>query len=180
MCEAASARTAEGAKTDWKKALWGCVSLEQLVLGDAVEEIAEGAFTQCESLTSIELPVSVHMLGKEAFKGCIRLKNLTIPGSVQGIPLGMAQSCKDLRSVCIEPGVQKIAGRAFKDCPNLRIVEIPSSVKKFGAKIFDGCGSLTICCEKGSGAEKYALENHLQISHRCVILRCEAMGSAML
>lgn len=147
-----------------KKAFRGCTALERINIAGAVEEIGEGAFQKCAALRAVVLSQSLRTIGKEAFRECAGLKTLILPGGVSEIPLGMAQACAALESVRIESGVQKIAGRVFKDCIRLKKVEIPSSVTKIGAKVFEGCPDVTIVCEKGSAAEKYAQKNNLPVS----------------
>lgn len=147
------------------KAFGDCIHLPQILIPESVEEIGDGAFMNCEGLKSIKLPAALKVLGKEAFMGCTGIQELTIPGTVSDIGIRMAKGCENLRKVRLESGVQKIAGQVFLGCPNLLEVEIPATVTKIGAKAFESCPKVTIVCDRGSAAEKYAKKNNLQISY---------------
>ena len=52
---------------------------------NSVTTIGEGAFSGCDSLTSINIPNSVTTIGKDAFSDCISLTSISIPNSVTTI-----------------------------------------------------------------------------------------------
>jgi hypothetical protein len=81
--------------------------------------IGEGAFSNCENLTSITLPNSVTSIGDYAFNGCGGLTDITIPASVTSI-----------------------GDRAFSGCDGLTDITIPASVRSIGEYAF-GCENLT-------------------------------------
>ncbi len=87
--------------------------------GRPVTAIGEGAFKDCESLGSVEIPKSVTSIGDHAFRGCRSLGSVEIPGSVTSI-----------------------GDYAFCGCESLGSVEIPGSVTSIGNSAFGKCGSL--------------------------------------
>ncbi len=87
-------------------------------------------------------------------------KNVSLPSEIDGVPV-TAIGKETFRNTAIEAvilpdGIQSIGWFAFSGCSNLRSIAIPSSVETIEYGAFDGCTSLTIYCEKGSFAEKYA------------------------
>lgn len=90
---------------------------KEVVVGNAVTSIEDGAFEQCHSLTKV-----------------------TIPGSVKTIKSGAFLGCTALTSLVISEGVETIEGGAFTDCPVLAEVTIPSSVTSMGD--FSHCEAL--------------------------------------
>ena len=106
-----------------------------------VTSIGVGAFDDCYSLTSINIPSSVKSIGKSAFDSC-GLTSINIPSSVTSIGWG-AFALSSLTSINIPSSVKSIGGLAFWWCSSLTSINIPSSVKSIGEKAFDGCSSLT-------------------------------------
>ena len=60
---------------------------------NSVTTIGEGAFSHCDSLTSINIPNSVTTIGDSAFWGCDSLTNINIPNSVTTIRRGAFSGC---------------------------------------------------------------------------------------
>ena len=64
-----------------------------------VTSIGEGAFCQCEYLTSIVIPDSVTNIGQEAFEDCFSLEAIVIPNSVTSIGDCAFRDCCFLKSI---------------------------------------------------------------------------------
>ena len=87
----------------------GDISIPSQILGSTVTLIADGAFKDCKSLTSITIPDGVTSIGDSAFTGCSNLISITIPDSVTSI-----------------------GDSAFTGCSRLTSITIPNSVTSFG------------------------------------------------
>ena len=81
--------------------------------------IADGAFSDCRSLTSIVIPDSVISIGNWAFQNCSNLTSVVIPDSVTSIGNSTFSWCSRLKSVVIGDSVTSIGLYAFLDCSNL-------------------------------------------------------------
>ena len=79
-------------------------------------EIPEGVFGGCRSLTSITIPNSVTSIGDKAFIDCFGLTSVIIPNSVISIGNGAFEGCSDLTSVTIPNSVNSIGNGAFSGC----------------------------------------------------------------
>jgi len=108
-----------------------------------VTSIREGAFRDCEGLTSIEIPNSVTSIGSWAFYGCSRLTSVTIPNSVTSIEKLAFYGCTGLTSVSIPNSVTSIGVWAFYGCTGLTSVTIPNSVTSIEISAFSYCSGLT-------------------------------------
>ena len=127
-----------------KKAFMHCSSLATVTFekGSQLKTIAgdsyDGAFSDCSSLTSIEIPASVETIGKEAFKRCSSLATVTFEKGSQLKIIGGGYSSSYYYG-------------AFLGCSSLTSIEIPASVETIEATAFKRCSKLTtVTFEKGS------------------------------
>ena len=123
--------------------------------------IPEGVFSNCKSITSINIPSSVEVIGISAFKNCTALKKVTFAPDSQLKMIsfdvnpsiddcGAFYNCTSLTTIEIPHGVETIGLCAFQHS-GLQSIEIPASVKTIGVNAFYKCSSLTtVTFEKGS------------------------------
>jgi hypothetical protein len=67
-----------------------------------------------------------------------------------------------LTSITIPESLQTIGEGAFSLCRSLTSITIPEGVKTIGENAFGDCPFLTIYCNPGSYALKYARENNIK------------------
>ena len=120
-----------------------CDSLTSVAIGDGVTEIGNYAFYDCYSLTSVIIPDSVTTIGDLAFCYCDSLTSVTIPDSVATIGDYTFHECSSLTSITIPDSVTTIGYAAFAYCRSLISVTILDSVTTIGAGAFSWCSSLT-------------------------------------
>ena len=97
-----------------------------------------GAFSDCSSLTSIEIPASVETIEATAFKRCSKLATVTFEKGSQLKTIGGGYYSSYYHG-------------AFSDCSSLTSIEIPASVETIEATAFKRCSKLTtVTFEKGS------------------------------
>ena len=135
------------------------------------KSIADNAFINCTSLTSVTIPNSVTEIGWSAFLGCTSLKSITIPDSVTSIGSGAFKDCPletatipaiactyiyspydsdfKLKTVVITSG-KSIDNNAFEYCTTLSSITIPDSVTSIGYLAFYHCSSLKSITIPGS------------------------------
>ena len=135
---------------------------------DGTRLIADSAFSDCKSLTSVIIPNSVKVIGYWAFSDCTSLTSVTIPNSVTEIGGFAFSDCTSLKNVTIPNSVTEIGSFAFPGCTSLTSVTIPNSVTEIGIRALgyywpDGdCEKIPnfhINCYKGTAGEKYAIDN---------------------
>ncbi len=95
-------------------------AVKEIIIGNDITSIGEGAFSGCKNLVEVNIPESVTSIGYGAFWGCSGLTNVNIPESVASI-----------------------GGCAFWGCSGLTDVMIPKSVTSIGRSTFAKCNKLT-------------------------------------
>lgn len=91
--------------------------------------IGNGAFSYCNSLTTINLPNTIEYMGEYVFNGCSSLQSLTLPSSLTTIENYSFQSCSNLQSLILGDDVEYINGYAFSFCDSLSDINIPLSME---------------------------------------------------
>jgi hypothetical protein len=105
-----------------------------------VTSIANYAFYQCYSLTSVTIGTNVTSIGSAAFWDCYTLTSVMIPNGVTNIMDHTFYACGSLTNVIIPNSVTSIGTEAFLGCEWLPNVIIPNSVTNIGFEAFYGCG----------------------------------------
>ena len=92
----------------------GCVNT---IIPNTVKKIGQGAFVDCDGLTSINIPNSISSIGYMAFFCCKDLTSILIPNSVTEINQDVFWGCEKLNNVIIHTNENLQIGRlAFYDC----------------------------------------------------------------
>ena len=122
------------------------------VAGCEVTSIGNGAFFNCSSLTSINIPSSVTSIDGSAFYGCSSLTSINIPSSVTKIEYDAFNGCSSLTSINIPSSVTSIGGSAFSGCSSLTAFTVDTNNPNYCA---EGCilfnkEKTTLICASGS------------------------------
>ena len=113
-----------------------------------VTEIGEGAFQDCDKITSITINENVVTIGENAFSGCSGMTRVTIPNTVTTIGGFSFGNCTSLTEVVIPNSVTYVGGLAFAYCSALTSVDLGENCRfktssSWSLNIFKGCTSLT-------------------------------------
>ena len=143
MPEGTAIEILEGTLGIADNAFWDCWSLSSVTIPNSVTSIGDDAFWGCWSLSSVTIPNSVTTIGENAFYGCSGLTSVTIGNSVTTIGNYAFYGCSGLTSVTIPNSVTSIGNHAFDGCTRLTSVTIPNSVTSIGDDAFRKCSGLT-------------------------------------
>lgn len=150
-------------KADVNRAMFkNCSKLQKVVLSNKITRLNDAMFANCTSLQKINIPKNCSYIGKRTFKNCSKLKKVTLSNKITKLNSEVFADCSALQKVNIPKKCTNIGPLAFAYCENLKTLVIPSSVKKISRWAFTGCKNLTIICEKGSYAERYAKKNEVK------------------
>ena len=119
--------------------------------------IGEGAFFECDSLTSITIPDSVTSIGEGAFRYCDSLRSVYINNITKWCEIDFASYYANplynranlylngtlVTELIIPDSVKSIGEKAFSGYPSLTSITIPNSVTSIGSSAFYECSSLT-------------------------------------
>ena len=131
----------EGISYIGRKAFSGCNKLHQVVLPISIEEIGDFSFENCNSLKSVSLPTALKTIGDGAFKGT-GLRTIAIPKSVFWVGKGLLAECDSLDHITISENIERIPAKMFENCKNLKKVELQENLVEIGERAFWGCSSL--------------------------------------
>lgn len=125
---------------------------------DTVEVIGEGAFEDNTKVELVVIPNSVRRIGAYAFWGCDNLDTVVLGKGLTAVDDYAFTGCGGLEQMTIPSNIHSIGISAFEDCVNLRDISIAPETTDIDESAFNGCYRLTIHCEPGSVADKYAQE----------------------
>lgn len=118
--------------------------------GSNLTYIDDSAFEGCTSLSSVDLPDNLRILGNNAFDSTA-LDHVWLPDSLTTLPLGGFSNCPNLKSVRLPSALTQMAGYVFYACSALERVYVengdenitfPSTLTSIGRDCFGGCVSL--------------------------------------
>ncbi len=129
-----NADTVEG--NSFAKAL----GIKNLILGDRVKTIKDGAFSDLQ-IESITVPAGVTAIPDEAFANCKKLTTLEGFAGVKSIGSEAFVGCDALTTIAF-PAVEEVGASACKELKLLATVDMPK-LKTIGASAFEGCPAVT-------------------------------------
>ena len=145
----------------------------------SVTSIGSWAFSNCYSLTTVNIPDGVTSIGSSAFRSCSSLTAVTIPASVTNIGSWAFSLCSQLTAVTIPEGVATIGNYAFGLCSSLTAVNIPASAINIGDWVFDNCSALTAINVAGSNTAYYSVNGILFNKDKTTLI-CYPAGKPQL
>ena len=151
-------------------------TLKTVELSDNVRLITNGAFNGCDRLTTVKGGKGLKKIGLKAFLGCTALSDISFAESAETIGNSAFSGCTGLSDFKIPDSVKTIGDCAFVNCSGVDEVEIPATVTEIRAHAlgymynseqaeYYPIPGFAIVAEKGSAAEKYALENDFKVEY---------------
>lgn len=147
-------------KTLGNAAFSGATQLKTIDLPEGVTfaDNAAGIFSDCSSLTSIDLPASITQIPSSAFSGCTSLKTVTAESPITKIGANAFQNCAALKTIPDLSRVTELGASAFYECKALRCDVNLSSLKKLESCVFSYTQvTVTDFCDTLESIGKWAL-----------------------
>lgn len=124
------------------KAFSNNTTITSMVVGENVKTIGKNAFARSAILTSVTLPESVTSIGEYAFQSCKQLKSITLPDGVTEVSNYMFSWCANLETVTLGAATTQIGEYAFSNCSKLQQITLPDTMQVVGEYAFSDCGEL--------------------------------------
>ena len=115
--------------------------LEEIILPETLEYIAEGAFYYAQNLKNITLFGNVKSFGDFSFYAA-GIGKINIPEGIETIGMSTFNSCKNLVEVKLPSTLTAIKDMAFMNCDMLEEIRIPEGIKTFGMAAFFSADNL--------------------------------------
>lgn len=121
----------------------GDLDIPAYINGVPVTGVADSAFWNNTTITSVTFPETIKEIGSMAFCGCTGLTEITVPGNVELIGASAFDGCDNLEAVTLQEGIKEIRGQAFANNPALKTISLPSTLTTISGKAFKNCSALT-------------------------------------
>ncbi len=132
----------EGVTSIESDAFSDCNSLLSIELPEGLASIGDAACYNCNNLISIEIREGVTSIGYSAFGYCTALMSIEIPTSVTSIGSSAFCDCHRLLRIVLPEGLTSIEGGAFCDCHRLLRIVLPEGLTSIESNAFTDCHSL--------------------------------------
>lgn len=76
-----------------------CLGLEEITIGQAVNEIGQKAFSGCADLKKVTIGGQIKAVAAETFKGCSSLSQIVLPASVESVEKYAFDGCTKLEKI---------------------------------------------------------------------------------
>lgn len=110
-------------------------TITSVTIPDSVLTIGKFVW-QYSSVTSVQIPNSTTNLGTHAFNQCVSLTDVTLGTNLSNIGYGSFYGCSNLGSIAIPDSVLDIGDNAFMYCPGLTNVTMGAQVRRIGVSAF--------------------------------------------
>lgn len=127
--------------TKIERSFFGFNSLTTVNFPSTMKVIGVSAFQSCANLTTVNIPEGVDTIAS-AFYSCSKLNNVVIPGSVKFIGSSTFTSCTGLTDITLNEGLKGIGDNVFRLCSGLTKITIPASVETISRYAFDNVTNL--------------------------------------
>ena len=141
--------------TDCDPNATGDLIIPDKIEGKNVMSIYNGAFRDCEELTSVRLPKFLRFLKGDSFANCKNLTKVFFNSSLETIEGASFDGCVRLTDVVIPNSVTQVGAGCFRNTAIRKLI-IPDSVTFLGYSFVEGCSEL-IEVEIGDGVEQVSL-----------------------
>ena len=146
----------------------------------SVTSIAQCAFQNCSSLTSINIPSSVTSIGNKAFYGCSSLTSINIPSGVTDINSLAFYGCSSLTSINIPSSVTSIGYNAFYGCGKLEAIVVAEGNKVYDSR--NGCNAIIYTSRNGliRGCKNTVIPNEVTSINEYAFSGCSSLTSIVI
>lgn len=119
-----------------------CVSITSVVYNANIDVLPSGLFYGCTSLESVAFNTQIKNVNSYVFYKCSALKEFIAPSTLESIGIYAFNGCTSLENVYLNEGLISIGHNSFGGCTSLKSIIIPSTVTSVATRVFYQCLSL--------------------------------------
>ena len=116
---------------------WKNYGFDNLIIKEGITGIGSNAFSNCESLTKVELSNSVISLGWGAFSDCINLQTINLPYGLDTLSPYLFSNCYQLKQIVMPDTVTDIGEGTFSFCLLLDNIVFSCNISSIGNRAFN-------------------------------------------
>lgn len=129
----------EGPQAPWIADYYS--TIEEVIIGPEVQNIADGAFEGCESIKEVTIPETLKAVPDRAFKNCEDLETLTFASDVESIGESAFEGSNIKNEategeLVLSDGLKTVGKRAFAECEGIGSVAFPNELQSIGDEAF--------------------------------------------
>ncbi len=114
-----------------------CTEADRICVPEGITSLAANLFAYMTNAEEIVLPDTIRgAIGNYAFTNCVTLTEINIPDGVTSVGVAAFSRCYNLRKCELPEGVTTIGARAFVSCFGFRDFVVPSTVTSIGSFAF--------------------------------------------
>ena len=160
----------EGISKIFDGAFAGCAKLRTVALPEKLELLDSEAFLHCSQLRSVRMPRFLDTISANLFNGCTSLQNVTLPEDLLDIGYSAFNMCSSLESVDFPETLLGIGSFAFADCVSLGSPDLPDNLRTIDVSAFSGCVKI----------ERVVIPSSLETLESCAFYRCLGLREVFL
>ena len=130
-----------------------CKSITSVFIPETVTHIEQWAFMACSNMTNVYFSEGLQRIDDLVFIWCTSLEEVVFPDSLSQMGHSIFNECISLQYVELSEGLTELQRGVFSNCDSLTTVVIPASITQIGNKAFWHCTSLSDIIYGGSGQQ---------------------------
>ncbi|KAL7719763.1 Leucine rich repeat protein [Entamoeba marina] len=119
-----------------------CITLTSINIPTTITSLGKYCYYFCIKLTSIDLQSSITSLGNYCFSHCRSLKSVTLPSTIKSLNDNCFSYCISLTSISIQTTLTSLGKYCFSNCSSLTLINLPTTLTSFGEGCFKMCPQL--------------------------------------
>ena len=149
-------------------------SVKNVIFGEKVNEICDGAFYGCTNLTTLHIPGNVKTI-RSAFENCSNLKTVNLSYGLKTLKGCSFGNCSNLTEIVIPNSVDSIGDKTWLDgtfagCSGLTTIVLPMRMDFIGNGTFNGCNNL----------KEIVLPEGLSTINEYLFVNCSSLESVII